>query len=520
MNTRPFSYTQLGLALAAGLALRLYFIVHFPFYAGDTKFYEQLARNWVDHGVYGLYVMGRLVPVDMRSPGYPGFLAAIYFLLGRGSRAVMLAQAFLDLGTCVLTALIAAQLVAASQRRVAATAGLWMAAVCPFTADYTAVVLTESLAIFLTALAIFVLVRILSDSVVMDFPVGDFAGRGGGVGAGFVTQGAGLRPAPTESKSNASNRAVWRFIAWFLLAGLIVGVGTLVRPEAPLILAAAGLALCWRWRRRADWGKLILAGLWMGVGLVVALLPWAARNARTLGRIEFLGPRYAQSYGDFIPRGFFAWTQTWMTRFGDAYLVNWKLGKQPLSVEALPAAAFDSEAERARVAELLARYDDDGLRLTPALDEQFARLARERTERRPWRTYLVIPFERILAMWFTPRIELLPYSGDLWPPGAKWRENRADFGVTLGFGILGIVYAGLALCGLWLWRGGTAGIFLILFVAIRTLAMTQLQTVEPRYVIECFPVVLAFGALAWAIPRRREAEGRESPRSAVETASE
>ena len=151
MNTRPFSYTQLGLALAAGLALRLYFIVHFPFYAGDTKFYEELARNWLDHGVYGLFVMGQLAPVDMRTPGYPAFLAAIYFLLGRGGRAVMLAQAFLDLGTCVLTALIAAQLVAASQRRVAATAALWMAAICPFTADYTAVMLTEILAIFVTA---------------------------------------------------------------------------------------------------------------------------------------------------------------------------------------------------------------------------------------------------------------------------------------------------------------------------------------------------------------------------------
>ncbi|MFZ3333604.1 MAG: hypothetical protein WA197_23395 [Candidatus Acidiferrales bacterium] len=492
MNTRPFSYTQLGLALAAGLVLRLYFIVHFPFYAGDTKFYEELARNWLDHGVYGLFVMGQLAPVDMRTPGYPAFLAAIYFLLGRGSRAVMLAQAFLDLGTCVLTALIAAQLVAASQRRVAATAALWMAAICPFTADYTAVVLTESLAIFLTALAIFVLMRLQSDPEVMDFSVGDFAAR----------------------------RKVLAIVAWFLLAGLIVGVGTLVRPEAPLILAAAGLALCWRWKRRADWAKLILAGLWMGVGLVVALLPWAARNARTLGRIEFLGPRYAQSYGDFIPLGFFDWTQTWMTRFGEAYVVNWKLGKRPLSVEALPAAAFDSEAERARVAELLTRYDDHGLRLTPALDEEFARLARERTERRPWRTYVVIPFERILAMWFTPRIELLPYSGDLWPPAEKWRENRADFAVTLGFGILGIVYASLALCGLWRWRGGTVGTFLILFVAIRTLAMTQLQTVEPRYVIECFPVVLAFGALAWAIPRRREAEAREALRPAAEVAGE
>jgi 4-amino-4-deoxy-L-arabinose transferase-like glycosyltransferase len=490
MNQRIFSHTQLSMALLAGLALRLYFIVHFPFYAGDTKFYAELARNWLDHGVYGLFVIGQLVPVDMRTPGYPGFLAAIYFLLGRASRTVMIMQAFLGLGTCVLTALIAARLAPTSRRRVVATVALWMAALCPFTANYTAVVLTETLAIFLTALALVVLVCLLSDPE-MDFSAIHSAARG----------------------------TVLRFAAWFLLAGIIVGLGALVRPEAPLVLAAAAIALCMRWRRRANWTKLILAGCWMCVGLLFALLPWAARNARTLGRIEFLGPRYAQSYGDFIPRGFFAWTQTWMTRFGDAYLVNWKLGKEPLRVDALPAAVFDSDAERGRVAELLERYNGD-LRMTPELDHQFAILARERTERRPWRTYVSVPAERILAMWFTPRIELLPYSGDLWPPGEKWRRNRVDFGVTLGFGILGIVYAGLALCGLWRRRGGTAGGFLILFVAIRTVVMTQLQTVEPRYVIECFPAVLAFGALAWAIPWREAAVEHDALRAVPDIVSE
>ena len=123
-------------------------------------------------------------------------------------------------------------------------------------------------------------------------------------------------------------------------------------------------------------------------------------------------------------------------------------------------------------------------------------------------------------MWFTPRVELLPFSGELWPPGEKWRENRADFGVTLGFGILGIVYAGLALCGLWRWRGGTAATFLILFVAIRTVALTQLQTVEPRYVVECFPVVLAFSALAWAIRWRQTATDRDTLRAVPDVVSE
>jgi hypothetical protein len=480
MSARPFSYTQLGLALAAGLALRLFFIWHFPFYSGDTKFYEELARNWLDHGVYGLYVRGVLTPVDMRVPGYPAFLAAIYYVIGRSARVVMVAQSFVDLATCVLAALIAARLVPVTRRVVAGTAALWMAALCPFTADYTAVVLTETLATLFTTAAALAFVY-------------------------FLTAPALDSPANAASDSWAPWKA-FSFAGWFLLLGFIAGLGTLVRPETPLVLAAAGIALCVRWWRPANWPKLTLAACWMCAGLLLPLAPWAARNARTFGRVEFLGPRYAQTYGDFIPAGYFAWTQTWMTRFGDAYLVTWSLGNQPIGIASMPRAAFDSDAERARVAALLARYNSD-LKMTPALDREFEKLAVERTARNPLRTYIFVPARRIAAMWCTPRIELLPYSGKLWPPGVRWRGNPADFGVTLGFGILNLVYLGLAAVGWWRYRAQAAATFLFLFVAIRTLAMTQLQTVEPRYVIECFPVIVALGAcgaLAWAAPARAE----------------
>ena len=486
MSARPFSYTQLGLAMAAGLALRLFFIWHFPFYSGDTKFYEELARNWLDHGVYGLYVRGTLTAVDMRVPGYPAFLAAIYFVIGRSARAVMVAQAFVDLATCVLVALIAARLAPVSRRAVAGTAALWMAALCPFTADYTAVVLTETLATFFTAAAVLVFVYLLTASL--------------------------LNSRVNAPRDLSRGRKAFSFAGWFLLLGVIAGLGTLVRPETPLVLAAAGVTLCIRWWRPANWPQLILATCWMCAGLLLPLAPWAARNARTFGRVEFLGPRYAQTYGDFIPRGYFAWTQTWMTRFGDAYLVTWSLGNQPISIAAIPGSAFDSDAERARVAELLRRYNSD-LAMTPALDREFATLAEERTAGNPLRTYIYVPAGRIVAMWFTPRIELLPYSGKLWPPGEKWRGNPADFGVTLGFGILSLAYLGLAVVGWWRYRAQLAATFLILFVAIRTLAMTQLQTVEPRYVIECFPVIVALGALAWAIPERGEYPNQDLSRA-------
>jgi 4-amino-4-deoxy-L-arabinose transferase-like glycosyltransferase len=477
MTARPFSYRQLGAALAAGLALRLLFIWRFPFYSGDTKFYEELARNWLEHGVYGLYVRGALTAVDMRVPGYPAFLAAIYFAIGRGARVVMVAQAIVDLATCVVAALIAARLAPVSRRGVVGTAALWLAALCPFTADYSAVVLTEALATFFTAAAVLVFVYFLTEPG-LDLPVGAAGGL-------------------------LARAKVLSFAGWFLLLGFIVGLGTLVRPETPLVLAAAGVTLCVRWWRRANWPKLILATCWMCVGLLLPLVPWAARNARAFGRVEFLGPRYAQTYGDFIPRGYFSWTQTWMTRFGEAYLVTWTLGKQPIDIASVPGAAFDSDAERARAAELFARYNSD-LKMTPVLDREFAVLAAERTARQPLRTFVFVPAERIVAMWFTPRIELLPYSGKLSPVGAKWRGNPADFGFTFGFGVLGILYLGMAAVGWWRCRAQLTATFLVLFVAIRTVAMTQLQTVEPRYVIECFPVIVALGALVWTIPGRGE----------------
>jgi hypothetical protein len=64
-----------------------------------------------------------------------------------------------------------------------------------------------------------------------------------------------------------------------------------------------------------------------------------------------------------------------------------------------------------------------------------------------------------------------------------------------------------------------AATFLVLFVAIRTVAMTQLQTVEPRYVIECFPVIVALGALVWAKPGQKIAAGVGTARTATESAS-
>ena len=449
-------------AMCAGLALRVYLVSKFPVTdTGDAPFYIELAWNWLKNGVYGFAVHGQLTPVDMRVPGYPAFLAAVFAFAGPSPRAAMLAQVAVDLATCFVIALIAARLAPEQSRRRVALAGLWLAALCPFTANYTAVVLTETLVIFLTALGILVLLQ--TD-----------------VGGAQVARATAFLANP------------------WLLAGIVVGFGTLVRPETPLLLFAAGLVLVAKWWRPADWMKLIRAGLLMGLGLLLPLVPWAARNWNTLHDVQFLAPRYSELPGEYTPLGFTAWTNTWMWRFRDVYLTQWKVNEEEIAIDELPAYAFDSQDERERMADLLDEYNE-ALTIDPPLDQEFREIARERTVRHPLRTYVTIPLLRTLTLWFTPRVELLPSSGHLWPLREEWQDDRPDFLVTLGLSIVNIIYVALALAGAWLAKRRPGWALLILFCVVRTLFFVKfVETPEPRYVLECFPAVIALASQVFA----------------------
>src|SRR6266849_7591818 len=141
-------------ALTAGLCLRLYFVMKFPANSGDTVLYEQIATNWLKHHVYAMDVGGVITPVDLRMPGYPAFLAIIYALTGRtGADArlwVMLGQGVVDMLGCGFVVWLAGALLVMVDQHARKRPGLktsfWLAMLCPFTANYTAVPLTEPLA--------------------------------------------------------------------------------------------------------------------------------------------------------------------------------------------------------------------------------------------------------------------------------------------------------------------------------------------------------------------------------------
>ena len=253
----------------------------------------------------------------------------------------------------------------------------------------------------------------------------------------------------------------------------------------------------------------------MAAGLVLPLLPWAARNWERFHEVQFLAPRFAASPDEYTPRGLYAWTGTWLVRYRDVYLVPWKAGSERIDITDIPEAAFDTPEERARVAALLDRYNETQ-RMTAEVDEGFAELARERTLRHPLRTYLRVPLARMATIWFTPRVELLPISGRLWPVRERWLSDPVDFSVTLLFGALNIFYVGLAAAGLFrvnaevkretqrsatIWTPRAAVELLVAFIAVRTVFLSTVETPEPRYVLECFPALLALGAMAW-LPSR------------------
>jgi hypothetical protein len=466
---------NIAIAVLVGFALRIFFVLRFPATnSGDSSFYIQLAWNWLKNGIYGAAVNGRLVPLDTRVPGYPAFLAAVFATAGNSPRAVMLWQVVVDLATCGVIALTAARLAPEGSRRPAALSALWLAALCPFTANYTAALLTETLVTFLTALGLLLVLQAYAEP-------------------------------PARASEPASARGIFTS-PWFL-AGIIGGFGALVRPETPLLLLAAGLAVLMRWWRRADHGKLRRAGMLMGLGLVLPLLPWAARNGRSLGEVQFLAPRYANLPGEWVPRGFIAWTRTWLWRYGHVYLTLWKLEDEPIPPDSIPARAFDTPDERDRVRALLGRYNDQ-LTLTPDVDRLFGQIARERTARHPLRTWVEIPLLRSLAMWFTPRIELLPFSGHVFPLKSAWQDDREDLIITLLFGFVNGAYTVLGLAGAWIARGRPGCALLILFVLLRTAFFSAfIETPEPRYVLECFPAVIALAAQVFARPNQLSSTG-------------
>lgn len=214
----------LGL-FAAALAVRLAFIVYdgrgVAERAGDAQDYHSYAESLLDRGVYE----NEQGDKASRMPGYPLLLAAQFATLGRSPLTTQFLQALLGAGTCLLVFLLAGRFSTGYWPRVAAAfAVLSFDMVNP-----SARLLTEGPAAFFLTLTLWLI---------------------------------------SEDRALQAGHAA--------LAGAAAGALILLRPEfAPW---AAAVALLAGWRSRWSRAALFLAAI------AALLLPWTARNLRTLGR--------------------------------------------------------------------------------------------------------------------------------------------------------------------------------------------------------------------------------------------
>ncbi|MGH9544979.1 MAG: ArnT family glycosyltransferase [Terriglobales bacterium] len=445
------------LATLAAVGLRLLFLFRFPAITSDSFVYSDIAKNWLQHGIYGLSGAGGVSPTDIRLPGYPAFLAAVFAIFGMEHYRVVLAlQVWVDVGTCFLIADMARRVVSPK----AAKAAFLLAALCPFLATYAAAALSETLEIFFTALA-------------------------------FDCAIAGLE-----------TLAERRLRPW-LGCGLAIAAAVLLRPDGGLILIAIelylGVLLFFAWNEtRASRPQphiphgsahLLRAGLILGVVALAPLVPWAWRNLHTMHRFQPLAPRYANEEDQFVPAGFNRWVKTWMADYASVEEIYWPVPGDTMDATKLPDRAFDSEAQREQTVQLLDDYNQV-LHVTPELDARFAALAEQRIRQSPVRYYVWLPAVRIADMWLRPRTATLPSDTRWW----EFNDDPTWSALAVALGVINLLYVGAALAGILRARWTVLLGLVLTFVLVRSLFLGTLENPEPRYTLEAYFAIIVLGS--------------------------
>jgi hypothetical protein len=432
------------LALAAGAALRLWFIHAFPQIQGDSLLYADIARNWLIHGVYGRSIihpgsLPTIAPTLVRLPGYPAFLALCFAAFGNQNYvAVLYLQVVIDLAACLLIAEFVRRLCGGR----AAMVALWLAALCPFTANYVAMPLTETPSIFCVALGLCAFAAVLE-------------------------------------------RPHW---GWMLTLAFAWSYAALLRPDGALLGVVFFPALILYGRSSRALRIACLCGL-------LALLPfaaWSLRNWHTFHVFQPLAPRSATDAGEAKATGFQLWSKTWVADFASTYEVYWNVPGDDIDIHALPARALDTQESETLT--LISRYND-GDALTPQIDAEFAALAAQRIRAHPFRYYVTLPLLRLADMWFRPRVEMLNIELRWW----QYRLHYAETRIAYAYGALNLAYLAAALIGAWCWPRFTGA--MVAYILVRSMLLAPIEAPEPRYTLECFPIIIAFASVAF-FPRR------------------
>jgi hypothetical protein len=445
--SRRWGWTSLLVAM--GVALRVLFVHWHPGVAGDSLLYGDLAQNMLTHHVYGFTEAGSIRPTLIRLPGYPAFLAVCFAMFGAGNFvAAVWVQVIVDLVSWWMLSRLAAHMW--GER--AAVAALALGMLCPFTANYCAVPLTETLVMFCVVAAMVGLERWLAV-----LP----AGRGGNV--------------------------------WLAVIGVSLVYGIFLRPDQGLLAVAVIAAMAWAsLKARGRRGLVPVIAMCLSMSLPFVL--WGTRNWSVFHVVQPLAPRFANDPGEANPHGFQRWYRTWAIDFKATVDFYWAWDGATVSMSDLPPRAIDNEAQRAETARLFALYAQTNSS-SPVLDAGMGALADERIHAHPLRYYIWVPAAKVADMWLRPRTEFMNLPLDWW----NFRAHERGSWACVGLALWNAVYLALAVVGFARWRRlgwDTMLSVMAVFVAMRCALLWTIDNSEMRYTLECFPMVILLGAMA------------------------
>jgi hypothetical protein len=441
--------------LAAGLILRLVF-VYFPRPVDDdTIDYLQMGHNLFHYGIYGTGTGDDLGPSTYRLPGYPIILATFEQLFARflpntWFTTVFLLQTLVDLVSGLLLAAFARRFLSEH----AAEVSLALAMLCPFTAVYAAIAMTECFSIFAVSLGIYAAGRALAAEA-------------------------------------TGSRDLWALI----LAGCAAAFGTLLRPDGIVLFGSIALALFFytlRARAAAEPARLALrrsiaATSIFAVVALLPLVPWTVRNWVDFQVFQPLAPRYADP-GELSIAGARRWLRTWTTEFVDTAIVCWNFPGNFVDPADIPPRAYDSSQQRARTLQLLAEYNRD-YTLTPSLIDRFAAVANETIRHHPLRYYVALPLVRDADMLLRPRT--LEFSLDVfwW----RWSEHPAQTVFAILLGLINLLFVAVGALAFVRRRVPWPLLFLS-YIIVRFLILGAMENPEPRYTVQFFPILIVAAA--------------------------
>ena len=183
--------------------------------------------------------------------------------------------------------------------------------------------------------------------------------------------------------------------------------------------------------------------------------------------------------------------------------VFWSVGSENVDIDDLPPRAFDSPRQREQTRLLLDEYNRWNA-ISPQLDDRFAALAAERIRSHPLRYYLVVPLLRVADMFLRPRTEAFYLDIYWW----RWSEHPVETLAAVFLGLINLGYVGLAAWAFlrgrvpWPWMLGG-------YLLLRCLVLAIMENPEPRYTLECFPILIVAAAAAIA-PRLKMGNGAVS----------